>query len=73
VPGKIAARKMTAPNSNVRAFHVESVCETYSRHKSGLVAFGPIDCGAAGSKSIDERELLVESERWLVMSAGDEQ
>jgi hypothetical protein len=43
VPGKIAARKITAPNSKVREFHVDRVCDVYSRYKRGFVEVGLVE------------------------------
>jgi hypothetical protein len=51
----MAARKMTAPNSKVRAFHVESVCDKYSLQSSG---FGLV-WGEAGS-TVRSGEVLVD-------------
>jgi hypothetical protein len=32
----MGARKITAPNSKVREFHVDNVCDVYRRYNNGL-------------------------------------
>jgi hypothetical protein len=64
----MAARKMTAPNSNVRAFQVERVCDRYRRQSRGLV-------GVAVSEELlrasDDLGLPVEGDVSDVMSGSD--
>lgn len=58
---------MTAPNSKVRAFHVESVCDIYNRHTSGLV---DRFCDVAGSSCNDGGALDDERGDRFVMFVG---
>lgn len=39
---------MTAPNSNMRAFHVERACERYNFHTSWRVDLGGDEVGPEG-------------------------
>jgi hypothetical protein len=56
VPGKVLARKRTAPNSNVREFQVDRKCETYNLVKVLLVL-------AAGERVDDDDRADNDGER----------
>jgi hypothetical protein len=67
----MAARKITAPNSKVRAFHVERVCEMYRRYSSGLeFDEGDEDVGVC-VLSCEGSEVPMEGDVSLVMSMVD--
>ena len=47
----MAARKMTAPNSKVREFQVERMCEVSRRYKTPFESFDSGCCSCVGSVS----------------------
>lgn len=70
VPGKIEARKSTAPNSNMREFHAESVCEMYRRVStepaSGAgLSFANREASSAdvGNRALEELMVLSDDRR----------
>jgi len=58
----MAARKSTAPNSNIREFHVESVCDMYSlvntERASGVGILTGRDSSDSGRSLLEVLELL---------------
>lgn len=61
------ARNITAPNSKVRAFHVESVCDKYRRRSKGVMDFAGGDGGGAGFISVSGEMPMGEADLSLVM------
>lgn len=70
VPGNIEARNSTAPNSNMREFHAESVCEMYRRVSTERASGAGISFGGreASSSSADVGNKLLQALVVLMLS-----
>ena len=62
------ARKRTAPNSNMREFHAERLCEMYSRYSTGRASGVGLLAGAGvGGNAPDNRLSEWPDDSWLVL------
>ena len=75
MPGKIEARNKTDPNSNMREFHVDRLCEMYNLISTGFEARIGVsidsdedDDGRNGSASSVEspRDMRLYLQRWRI-------